>query len=262
MPVDIDTVQTWRGREVVDEQDEKIGKVDEIYVDDQTDQPEWALLSTGLFGGKGTFVPITGAVEAGGQIRVPFAKRQIKDAPSFGGERELSQEEERRLYRHYGIEYSERASDSGLPAGGAPQQPEGATGHDVSGPTTDSAMTRSEEEVTVDKTRREAGRVRLRKHVVTEDVNVTVPVQREEVRLEREPITDANVEQAATGPDISEEEHEVVLHQEEVVVGKQAVPKERVRLDKETVVEQRQVGERVRKEQIEVDPDADPGSAA
>jgi uncharacterized protein (TIGR02271 family) len=92
---------------------------------------------------------------------------------------------------------------------------------------------------------------------VTETQQVTVPVQREEVRVEREPITDANLDDATSGPAISEEEHEVTLHEEEPVVEKRAVPKERVRLDTETVTEERQVAEEVRKEQIEVDGDQD-----
>ena len=116
-------------------------------------------------------------------------------------------------------------------------------------------MTRSEEELRVGKASRESGRARLRKYVVTEQVEQTVPVQREEVRVEREPITDANVGGATDGPAISEEEHEVVLHEEEVVVEKRAVPKERVRMDKHTVTEDQTVSEQVRKEQIEAEGD-------
>jgi uncharacterized protein (TIGR02271 family) len=111
-------------------------------------------------------------------------------------------------------------------------------------------MTRSEEELHVGRTQREKGRARLKKYVVTEQVQQTVPVQREEVRLEREPITDANVDRAMAGPDISDEEHEVVLHEEETVVEKRTVPKERVRLSKETVTEDAHISEQVRKEQI------------
>src|SRR5688500_6836164 len=120
-------------------------------------------------------------------------------------------------------------------------------------------MTRSEEELRVGKTEREAGRARLRKYVVEDEVTETVPVKREEVRVEREPITDANAGAATDGPAISEEEHEVVLHEEQAVVDKQAVPKERLRLDKETTVEEQQVSDTVRKEQIDVDNEA--GSA-
>lgn len=123
----------------------------------------------------------------------------------------------------------------------------------MSGPTTDDAMTRSEEELHVGKTEREAGRVRLKKYVVEEEVQKTVPVRREEVRLEREPITEANAGDAMDGPAISEEEHEVVLHEEEAVVEKRAVPKERVRLDKDVTMEEQQISETVRREEVDVD---------
>jgi uncharacterized protein (TIGR02271 family) len=126
----------------------------------------------------------------------------------------------------------------------------------VSGPTTDDAMTRSEEELRVGTAEREAGRVRLRKVVVEDEVTQTVPVKREEIRVEREPITDANVDAAMDGPEISEEEHEVVLHEEEPVVEKRTVPKERVRLDKDTYTEEREVSDTVRREEIEVDDSA------
>jgi uncharacterized protein (TIGR02271 family) len=87
--------------------------------------------------------------------------------------------------------------------------------------------------------------------VVTEHVTKTVPVQREEVRLEREPITDANIGDAMDGPEISEEEHEAILHEERPVVEKETVPVERVRLDKDTVTKNVSVNEEVRKENID-----------
>ena len=114
-------------------------------------------------------------------------------------------------------------------------------------------MTRSEEQVRVGTETRETGRARLRKYVVTENVTQTVPVSREEVRLEREPITDANRDEALSGGDITEEEHEVVLTEERPVVQKETVPVERVRLDKDTVTNQHEVDETVRKEEIELD---------
>jgi uncharacterized protein (TIGR02271 family) len=133
----------------------------------------------------------------------------------------------------------------------------GTVGHDTSGPTTDDAMTLSEERLNVGTQQRESGRARLRKYVVTENVTQTVPVSHEEVRLEREPITDANIGNATAGPAISEEEHEVTLHEERPVVEKEAVPVERVRLDTETVTDQATVNEEVRKEEIDTDIDAD-----
>jgi len=248
----------WKGRQMVDRDGDKIGTIDELYTDTDTGQPEWAAVKTGLLGTKVSFVPIADAEPSGEQVRVPYEKAQVKDAPNAEADGELSQEEEQRLYSHYGLSYTESRSDSGLPEGGTRGHATGdrdAVGHDTSGPTTDDAMTRSEEELHVGTTERERGRARLRKYVVTEQVQTTVPVKREEVRVEREPITDANRDDAMSGPAISDEEHEVVLHEEEPVVEKRAVPKERVRMEKETVTDERQVSEEVRKERIEADDD-------
>jgi uncharacterized protein (TIGR02271 family) len=140
--------------------------------------------------------------------------------------------------------------------GGYDAAGDGTNGGDVSGPSTDDAMTRSEEELRVGTERRETGRVRLRKYVVTETEQRTVPVRREEVRVEREPITEGNVDQALDGPEISEEEHEVVLHEERPVVEKEVVAKERVRLSTEEHTDEETVSEDVRKERIETDGDA------
>ena len=249
----------WRGREVVSSDGDKIGTLEEVYLDTQAGEPEWAAVTTGLFGTKQTFVPLAQAEPQGGRVTVPYSKDHVKDAPSVDPDGELSQDDEARLYRHYGLEYSERRSDTGLPEGtaGAQVSGRGPVGEDLSGPTTDEAMTRSEEEVRVGTARRESGRVRLRKYVVTEEVQQTVPVQREEVRIEREPITDANIDQAMAGPEISDEEHEVVLHEEEPVVEKRTVPKERVRLDKDVRTDEVQVSEEVRKERIEAEGDLD-----
>jgi len=268
---DIDTVQSWQGRTMVDPGGDKLGTIDAIYLDDETGQPEWATVTSGLFAAKAAFVPLAQAQPMGDSVQVPYDKQQVKNAPTMRADGSLSQDEEAELYRHYGLEYSEHRSDSGLPAGtGQDVDPrdrdrdgvyddvqDRAVGRDTSGPTTDDAMTRSEEELRVGTQTRERGRARLRKYVVTETQQVTVPVQREEVRVEREPITDANLDAATSGPAISEEEHEVTLREEEVVVDKRAVPKERVRLDTETVTDERQVSEEVRKEQIEVQGDQD-----
>jgi uncharacterized protein (TIGR02271 family) len=244
-------VETWRGSTVVGPDGEKIGKLDEVYLDRSTGQPEWAAISTGMLGMNVSFAPIEGAVPAGGELRLNYDKAKVKDAPNVEADGQLSPAEEQQLYAHYGRDWGEW--DETTPdrteelLGRAPE------GYDTSGPTTDDAMTRSEEEVRVGVERREAGRVRLRKYVVTEQVQKTVPVQREEVRIEREPITDDNVGRALEGPEISEEEHEVVLHEEEPVVEKTAVPKERVRLSTDTVTDEETVSEEVRKERIEAE---------
>ena len=251
-------VVSWRGRDLQSQNGDKLGKIEEIYLDTQTGEPEWALIHTGLFGTKQTFVPIREATAGDDALRVPFDKAQVKDAPKIDPDGSMSQDEEAQLYRHYGMQYSESRSDTGLPEGGSGIAGRTGTdappvGRDVSGPETDNAMTRSEEELRVGTAERETGRARLRKYIVTDEVQKTVPVKREEVRLEREPITEANRGDAMSGPDISEEEHEVVLHEEEVVAEKRAVPKERVRLDKDVTVDEETVSEDVRREEIEMD---------
>jgi uncharacterized protein (TIGR02271 family) len=163
----------------------------------------------------------------------------------------ISPEEEQELYRYYGLGY-----EPGWQSGDETvNRTEGVVGHDTSGPTTDTAMTRSEEELRVGTQTQEAGRARLRKYVTTETQTETVPVTKERAVVEREPITDANVDAAVDGPAISEEEHEVVLHEEVPVAEKAVTPVERVRLDKEQVTEQEKVSAEVRKEQVEVDGD-------
>jgi uncharacterized protein (TIGR02271 family) len=242
---DIETVDTWQGRTLLDRDGGRIGTIDAIYLDDRTGQPEWALVNTGLFGTKSSFVPLTRAFQSDLDVLVPYDKQLVKDAPRVDPDQHLSEAEERQLWRHYGLDYDRttRRRATG----------QDAVGRDTSGPTTDDAMTRSEEELRVGTTERERGRVRLHKYVTTEQVQQTVPVQRERVRVQREPITDANLDAATSGPELSEAEHEVILREEEPVVEKQVVPRERVRLDKDTVTGEERVAEEVRKEQIDVD---------
>lgn len=236
------------GGKVIDNDGDKVGSVGQIYVDDQTGSPSWGTVNTGIFGSNESFVPLEGATREGDDVRVGYSKAKIKDAPNVAPDAHLSEQEEAELYRYYNIA-------TGGYVSGDYESDRDAAGHDTSGPTTDEAMTRSEEQLRVGTERREAGRARLRKFVVTEDVTKTVPVQREEVRVEREPITDANRDEALAGPDISAEEHEVVLHEERPVVEKEAVPVERVRLEKETVTDQQSVDGEVRKEQVDTDED-------
>jgi uncharacterized protein (TIGR02271 family) len=209
---DINTVRAWEGRTLIDRDGSPVGSINAIYLDDRSGQPEWALVNTGLFGTRSSFVPLAQAARSGENVQVPYDKRLIKDAPRVEMDQHLSEAEERQLWRHYGLDY-----DTATPSA--------ATG--------------------------------MRKYVTTEELRQAVPLRRERVRLEREPITDANLGAATSGPELSEEEHEVTLREEEPVVEKRVVPRERVRLDTETVTDERQVAEEVRKEHIEVEGDQD-----
>jgi uncharacterized protein (TIGR02271 family) len=263
---------------VLDNDGDKIGSIGQIYLDDSTGQPSWVTVKTGLFGTSESFVPLDNARVNGNDIVVAFEKETVKGAPRIDADNSLSPAEEDDLYTYYkvgntnttagfaDVDTDRRTADvdtdrrvTDVDTDRNYESDRDTVGHDTSGPTTDDAMTRSEERLNVGTQTRETGRARLRKYVVTENVTQTVPVSREEVRIEREPITDANVGDATSGPAISEEEHEVTLHSEVPVVEKDVVPVERVRLDKETVTEQETVSDEVRKEQVDVDTDNDGG---
>ncbi|WIB26471.1 PRC and DUF2382 domain-containing protein [Curtobacterium sp. MCSS17_015] len=252
--IDSSSVNDLIGADVYGSGEAKIGTVGQVYVDNDTQAPTWVTIRTGLFGTSETFAPLTEANFDAGIVRIAYDKAFVKDAPRVEADGALSDEEEQALYSYYGMTDAsvdesplyDQDADRGV-------NTHGTEGHDTSGPTTDDAMTRSEERLHVGTERVGAGRARLRKHVVTEQVTKTVPVSHEEVTLSREPITDANAADALAGPDLSEEEHEVVLTEERIVTSKETVPVERVRLGTETVTEQQTVNEDVSHEEIELD---------
>ena len=242
--INTNNVNDLIGATVYGTDNDKIGTVGQVYVDTETQRPLWLTIKTGLFGTAESFAPIEDASFDGDSVRLPFEKSFVKDAPRIADDGALSVEEEQSLYGYYGngADTSTTSTDDTTTN----------TGYDTSGPTTDDAMTRSEERLHVGTEKVETGKARLRKHIVTEMETVTVPVSHEEVTLTREPITEANVGDAVAGPDLSEEEHEVVLTAERVVVGKETVPVERVALGTETVTEQQRVTEEVAHEEIEL----------
>ena len=156
---DSETVRTWQGRTLLDRDGSRIGTIDAIYLDDRTGQPEWALVNTGLFGTKTSFVPLAQAFQSDNDVLVPYNKQLVKDAPRVDVDQRLSEAEEQQLWRHYGLDYD--ATDPSV-ATGRNATSRGTVGRDVSSPTTDDAMTRSEEELRVGTAQRERGRVRLR----------------------------------------------------------------------------------------------------
>jgi len=217
------------GNDVYDTQGEKVGRVAGVYLNDESHRPEWVTVHTGLFGHKESFVPLAGARSGNDGLRVGWPKDMIKEAPRIDADGRLSEEDSDGLYQYYGL----------------PAQRDGRTQDGDS----DQVMTRSEERLNVGTKRVETGRVRLRKHVVTEQQQVTVPVTHEEIVIEREPIDGRRGGRA----EIGEDEREVVLHGEEPVVNKQAVPVEQVRMRTRDVTEQHKIQDKVRKERIEVD---------
>ena len=155
----VSEVLEWHGRTVVATDGDKLGKVEEIYFDQETDRPEWALVNTGMFAGKSSFMPLEGATSDGEQVMAPYSKDQVKDAPKIDPDGKLSQREEAELYRHYGVAYGESRSASGLPET-SPANGEQGVG---------------------------AATGRLRKHLVSERVVGTMPSERDSVVIEPDP---------------------------------------------------------------------------
>jgi uncharacterized protein (TIGR02271 family) len=301
--VSAEQLRGWVGRTLVDPAGDKIGKIEDIYMDEATSQPEWLAVATGWFGRRVSFVPIAGASPAAGKedIVCRWDKAKIKDAPHAEPDGQLSQEEEKALYRHYGLRYTPTGTDAGrmqattagrrdataagaagaagagaagaadrprpMPAAAGADQgrpmPAGAgAGADRARAAAEGDMVRAEEELQIGKESHESGRVRLRKWVETEHVTRTVPVSHEEAHLQREPIGVDEADGTEVG-DLSESDREMVLNEEQIVVNKRVVPKERVRLEKETVTEDVPVEADLRRERVEVEGLGDqPGSGS
>ena len=225
--------EDWPGQTLYDSGGDKIGSTADVYFVSESGEPDWITVKTGRLSRGVTFVPVRGATVVHDGIRAGYDKALVKDAPSVEADDEVSAEEARRLYAHYALDSGEGADF----AGG------------------DGAMTRSEEELHVVGTERvPAGRARLRKYIVVEEVQVTVPVRREELRVEFDVDASAISDGIASGPPLTDNEvHEVTLYAEEPVVEKRVVPRERVRVAKQTVIEERVVTDELRKEQSDTE---------
>jgi hypothetical protein len=287
----IETVRGWRGRIMVDRDSNKIGEVVDIYLDNETDRPEWAVVRTGLFGMRSTFVPLAEAREVGDELQVPHPRLQVKQAPNIEPDGQLSAAEEAELFRHYGLDYDTVTLDSGAPAGQTLAEPadqthqpdryeqEGATATGVPEPAStatggladtsfdaqpgtrasepgpgldpepDSSFSEAEQDRggardelsatagggpagpagqdrlpvgegvsgpfvyetpgrpqgSAGSRRRQPGQVRLRRYLVTEVVTDTEAGQRHEVRVQSEPVSDAEIDAVLPAPDGQDE---------------------------------------------------------
>ena len=234
------------GRTAVDRNYSKIGTIDEVYVNDATAQPEWLAIKTGLFGTKLTFAPLSGALAQGDEVVVPYDADVVTEAPNADDLDHLSSDEVVALYDYY-----DRLGRTDASVETDDRPPRRGPQDNTSGPQTDDAMTRSEDQLDVNKRTRQTGTARLRQWIETEDVEIRVPIRREKVRMVTEPITLANRDKVMGDSDLTAEEHEVVLSEYVVDVHKRVVPKERVRLETEIETDEVAVDDTVRKERID-----------
>ena len=254
-----------QGANVLSGDGEKIGSIGQVFVDNEAGQPSWVTVRTGLFGMSESFVPLEGARLEGNDIVVPYNKNQVKDAPRIDADRPLEPAEEDRLYQHYRMDSGRTYTDADTAdAASATRQDAsgteraetrdatGTAGYGTATPTTDAATppTTRQDTTGIDRAenRDATGRGRLRKYVTTETVTRTVPVQREEVRIEREPIAEEDRDEVSNRP---ASDDEVILHEERVIVTKETVPVERVRIVTETVADEVTIREKVHKEHFD-----------
>ena len=262
---------------VYDRDGDKIGKVDDLFVD-ENDQPEYIGVKMGFLGTRSTLIPweIASVDENDRRIEVSVDKATAKEGPSFNDDEDITPDYEEQVYSHYGLQ---RAQTDGEQRGGyseyygdeeagkvGPGMREGDTetgefrGHAESDEGVHQShgsdlededelrVQRSEEELRTGTREREAGRMNVRKRVRTDREQVRVPTRREEVNVERVPVNEER-----TGAEIGEDEVSMPVVEEEAVVGKQAVVKEEVRVRKDAVQDEEVVEEDVRKEEIDVD---------
>jgi uncharacterized protein (TIGR02271 family) len=227
------------GYEVYDRNGEKIGKVDDLFVD-ENDQPEYIGVKMGFLGTSSTLIPmdLVTVDESSGRIEVSVDKEKAKNGPAFDDDREITPEYENQVYSYYGLQRSEAAAEPA--AYGA--YPTETTDED------ELRVQRSEEELRAGTREREAGAINVRKRVVTEPQQMEVPTRHEEVSVERVP-----VEGEASEAEIGDEEVSIPLTEEEVVVEKRPVAKEEVRIRKDVVEDTEVVEEEVRREEVDID---------
>jgi uncharacterized protein (TIGR02271 family) len=219
-------IRSLYGQDVQDRSGAKIGSVGQVWAD-SAGNPTWVSVKTGMMGHHESMAPLGNATMQDGRLKVAYDKATVKSAPTVetGADTPLNAEQTAQLYQHYQMQ--------------AQREPQRA-------PQGREDLVRSEERLRVGTESQPAGTAVLRKYVVTEDVHTSVPVEHDEVYVEREPVSSAD-----TRADIGEAQQEMQLRSERPVVAKDQVPVERVHLAKNEVVEDQPVDEQVRHEEVE-----------
>ena len=272
----------YAGYTVYDNAGSKIGKVDDLFLD-ENDSPEYVGVKMGFLGTSSTLIPMEAATvdESASTITVSFDKETVKNGPAFNDDREITPEYENEVRSYYGLGAAQGTGSYGeyegstAGAGTTGSTEAGTVGAGMSSGDTESGefrehdagdegvsqshgddladedelrVQRSEEELRAGTREREAGSVKVRKRVRTDRERVEVPTRHEEVSVERVPVSGE-----ATEAQIGEDEVDVPVTEEEVVVDKRAVAKEEVRLRKDVVEGTEVVEEDVRREEVDVE---------
>ena len=275
----------FEGYRVYDRDGAKIGKVDDLFVD-QSDEPEYIGVKMGFLGTSSTLIPwelVSRVDEEDSRIEVSADKAQAKEGPTFDDDKEITPEYEYEVRSYYGLGPADDAADRGSYSGyySEEEHPGVAMGDTDSGefrehpvgeeganePESDLEdedelrVQRTEEELRTGTREREAGGVNVRKRVRTDRESVTVPKRREEVHVDRVPVDETEGERVASETEIGDDEVRMPVVEDEVVTEKKPVAKEEVRVRKDVVEDEEVVEEDVRKEEIDVDDETGRRSA-
>ena len=269
----------YAGYTVYDQDYEKIGKVDDLFVD-ETDSPEYIGVKMGFLGTRSTLIPFQMArVNDERQlIEVAAEKEAVKNGPTFDDDREITPEFENEVYSYYSLENTNGTDDRGAYGDYYGEETTASTGPGVAMGDTETGefrehgreseglsqpgsdlededelrVQRTEEELAAGTREREAGAMRVRKRVRTDREQIEVPTRHEEVSVERVP-----VEGEASETEIGDDEVTVPVTEEEVVVEKRPVAKEEVRIRKDVVEDTETVEEDVRREEVDVEDETE-----
>jgi uncharacterized protein (TIGR02271 family) len=239
----------FAGYEVYDQAGEKIGKVDDLFVD-ENDQPEYIGVKMGFLGTRSTLIPwqLATVDEANGRIDVSVDKETAKSGPAFDDDTDITPDYENEVYSYYGLQGAAQGSQQERGAYGDYHYAEQSTEEED-----EMRVQRTEEELRAGTREREAGGVHVRKRVRTDREQMEVPTRREEVTVDRVPVEEGEASEA----EIGEEEIRVPLTEEEVVTEKRPVAKEEIRVRKDVVEDTEVVEEDVRREEVDVDDETE-----
>src|SRR5829696_2513570 len=255
----------YAGYEVYDRNGEKIGKVDDLFVD-ENDQPEYLGVKMGFFGLEGTgLIPWEAARvdQSARRIEVSVDKKTVKNSPAFDDDEDITPEYEERVYSHYrlqrpqtdgerGAYYAEQTDEHSGEVGPGMRMGDTEPGDDLEDED-ELRVQRTEEELKAGTREREAGALNVRKRVRTDREQISVPTRHEEVSVERVPVEGREASEA----EIGEDEVVVPVTKEEVVTEKRPVVKEELRIRKDVVQDEKVVEEDVRKEEVDVDDETE-----
>jgi uncharacterized protein (TIGR02271 family) len=274
----------FAGYTVYDQSGSKIGKIDDLFVD-ESDQPEYIGVKMGFLGTSSTLIPwdtISSVDDEGRALTVATDKDTAKNGPTFDDDREITPEFESEVYSYYGLQRASTTEESGSYETYQGEETAGAVGPGMRMGDTETGefrghasddegvsqsqgsdlededelrVQRTEEELAAGTRERQAGQLKIRKRVRTDRESIEVPTRHEEVSVERVPLSEGT----ATEAQIGEDEVSVPVTEEEVVVEKRPVAKEEVRIRKDVVEDTEVVEEDVRREEIEVDDETTRG---